>query len=810
MPVDQTPKTAEPSSYTARDIQVLEGAEAVRRRPGMYIGSTDERGLHHLVYEIVDNAVDEAMAGHCDHINVTIHRDLSVTVEDNGRGVPIDIHPTTGLTGLEVAMTILHAGGKFGGGGYKVTGGLHGVGAHVVNALSTKMRVEVQRDGRRAYQEYSKGKPTSKLTDIDVPAEGHRGTTVTFRYDNVIFPEAQFDFNTLSQRFREMAFLNRGLEIHLQDERDGREVSYFFDGGIASFVQHLNSGRQTVHEKPFYVNRVVDGNTVEVALQYNDSFSETLLCFANCINTRDGGSHVTGFRSALTRVINDYGKKSKMLKDDMGSLQGEDVREGLAAVISVRVQEPQFEGQTKGKLGNPEVKGQVETVVGESLSAWLEENPAYARRVMEKCMTAARAREAARKARDLVQRKSALEAGTLPGKLADCSERDPSQCEIYIVEGESAGGSAKMGRDRKFQAILPLKGKILNVEKARLDRMLGHEEIRCLITALGTSIGETFDLAKLRYHRVIIMTDADVDGAHIRTLLLTFFFRHMRPLIEANNLYIAQPPLYRVAAGRDARWVYSDRERDAVLMELTFKDMVAQPARAGAGEKGVKLSGRIKDFLALRTLVHDVESRGFSRDLLFALLKEIEFSMLEGTDFSSQEQVEKLAATLRKLSMVHEATISSDEAAAFRVTMRNGDARHTAVLDPDFVHGGLRRLYDVYGALREFASTPQVVLRRDKEMGSFDSVPSLLTFVDMVVESGGRGLSLQRYKGLGEMNPEQLWESTMNPVSRTLLLVGINELAAADKDFQMLMGEEVAPRKEFIQAYAKHVKNLDV
>ena len=810
MPVDQTAKNVQPSSYTARDIQVLEGAEAVRRRPGMYIGSTDERGLHHLVYEIVDNAVDEAMAGHCDHISVTIRRDLSVTVEDNGRGIPIDIHPSTGLTGLEVAMTILHAGGKFGGGGYKVTGGLHGVGAHVVNALSTKMVVEVQRDGRRAFQEYSKGKPTSKVTDIPVRTDGHRGTTVTFRYDATIFPDATYDFPTLSQRFREMAFLNRGLEIHLQDERDGHEVSYFFDGGIASFVQHLNSGRQVVHEKPFYVNRVVDSTTVEVAIQYNDSFSETVLCFANCINTRDGGSHVTGFRSALTRVINDYAKKQKLLKDDTGSLQGEDVREGLAAVISVRLTDPQFEGQTKGKLGNPEVKGQVETAVGEALSAWLDENPANARRVVEKCLTASRAREAARKARDLVQRKSALEAGTLPGKLADCSERDPSKCEMYLVEGESAGGSAKMGRDRRFQAILPLKGKILNVEKARLDRMLGHEEIRCLITALGTSIGETFDLSKLRYHRVIIMTDADVDGAHIRTLLLTFFFRHMRSLIENNYLYIAQPPLYRVAAGRDSRWVYSDRERDAVLMEMTFKDMVAQPAQAGAGDKTFKLSSKIKDFLALRTLVHDVESRGFSRDLLFALLKEIEFSFLEGIDFSSHDQVETLAAKLRELSTVHEATISTNEAAAFRVTMRNGDARHAAILDPDFVHGGLRRLYDAYEALREAASTRQVVMRRDRELGSFDSVATLLAFVDTVLEGGTRGLSLQRYKGLGEMNPEQLWDSTMNPASRTLLLVGINDLVSAEHDFQTLMGEEVPPRREFIQANAKYVKNLDV
>jgi DNA gyrase subunit B len=792
-------------TYTSSDIQVLEGAEAVRKRPGMYIGSTDERGLHHLVYEIVDNAVDEAMAGYCTKTTIRIGKDSTVTVTDDGRGIPIDIHPTTGLTGLETAMTTLHAGAKFGGGGYKVSGGLHGVGAHVVNSLSTKMRVEVQRDGRQVFQEYSKGKPIGPVTDM-LPIGG-RGTTVSFKADPQIFGEADYEFSTLSQRLREMAYLNKDLEIQIVDERDGQEATFHFEGGIASFVQHLNGARPTVNEKPFYVDKVVEDASVEIALQYNDGFSESVLCFANCINTRDGGTHLTGFRSALTRILNDYGRRQKLFKDDMANLSGDDVREGLTAIISVRLTDPQFEGQTKGKLGNPEMKGYVETVMGDAFAAWLRENPADARRVIEKSITASRAREAARKARDLVQRKSALEGGTLPGKLADCAERNPERCEIYLVEGESAGGSAKMGRDRRFQAILPLKGKILNVEKARLDRMLGHEEIRALITALGTGIGETFDPEKLRYHRVIIMTDADVDGSHIRTLLLTFFFRHMHDLIDNDNLYIALPPLYKVAVGKDSRWVYSDRDLDKELLDIVLKDVSVQ----GEGAKKPSMLVSSMDKLhTLRALLSELETRGYSKDLLFALMKEVDFEFLDGIDFSSREDVEKLTNRLKQLAPVHEVTLDAEDEAAYTVELSNGASKSVAQLDTAFVQGGiLGRLYDSYQSFSDFNDGSYVIMRKDRELGTVDSVPSLMGLVDGLVQGGVRGLSMQRYKGLGEMNPDQLWESTMNPETRTLLRVNIDDAINAEETFTTLMGEEVEPRKKFIQAYAKQVKNLD-
>ena len=804
----QAPGGAAPQDYTAVDIQVLEGTDAVRRRPGMYIGSTDERGLHHLVYEIVDNAVDEAMAGYCDRITIKIAKDSTVTVHDNGRGIPIDVHPTTGLTGMETAMTTLHAGAKFGGAGYKVSGGLHGVGAHVVNALSGKMRVEVQRDGRRVFQEYSRGRPTGLVTDM-LPMGG-RGTTVSFKSDSQIFGEHEYDFPTLATRLREMAYLNAGLEIQIIDERSDRETSFYFDGGIASFVRHLNASRRTVFDKPLHISRVVEDATIEVALQYNDGFAETVMCFANCINTRDGGTHLTGFRSALTRVINDYARKQKLIKDDMPNLQGEDVREGLTAVISVRITDPQFEGQTKGKLGNPEVKGYVETVMNESLSAWLEEHPADGRRIIDKCLTAARAREAARKARDLVQRKTAMEGGTLPGKLADCTERNPANCEIYIVEGESAGGSAKMGRDRRFQAILPLKGKILNVEKARLDRMLNHEEIRALITALGVGIGETFDIEKLRYHRVIIMTDADVDGSHIRTLLLTFFFRHMDQLIGNDNLYIAQPPLYRVAAGREAHWVFSEREKDLRILELALRDVTASSGGDDDAE-GAPLRPRAEHIQALRTLLSDLEGRGYSRDLIFALLRSIDFDFLEGIDFTDRDSVDELGRRLEELDPVSAAYVRGDEYTSFELHVRNGDPNVAAAFDSSFVGGTLRRLYDEYATLAEYdGGATYSVKRRDRDLGAFDSTPALIDMVGEILEGGVRGLTLQRYKGLGEMNPEQLWESTMNPETRTLLKVDIDNLTDCEDVFTTLMGEEVAPRKAFIQSHAKSVKNLDV
>ncbi len=619
--------------YTAADIQVLEGLEAVRRRPSMYIGSTDERGLHHLVYEIVDNSIDEAMAGFCHRISIVIGTDGAVTVTDNGRGIPVDKHKRTGKSALETVMTYLHAGGKFDSQAYKVSGGLHGVGAAVVNALSSEMWVEVRRNGKTHRQVYERGKAMGKLKTSSNGAK-ETGTTTWFLPDTDIFGDTTFDFNTLTQRFREMAFLTKGVWITFVDERIDRNVTYYFEGGIRSFVARLNKDRHTYHE-PFYMERSTEGAVVEVALQYNDGFNESTFSFANCIHTIDGGTHLTGFRSALTRALNEYARKSKILKDADSNLSGEDTREGLVAVVSVKLAEPQFEGQTKTRLGNADMKGLVESALGEALSSWLEERPQDARKIIEKGLTAARAREAARKARDLVIKKGFLDDSVLPGKLADCSERNPEVRELHLVEGSSAGGTAKEGRDRRFQAILPLRGKILNVEKARPDKMLAHEEIRAVITALGAGFGEDFNAEKLRYHRVIIMTDADVDGAHIRTLLLTFFFRYMPELIDGGHLYIAQPPLYRVKKGKDVRWFFSDQDKDTYV-------------------------SKIKD---------------------------------------------------------------------------------------------------------------------------------------------ARGLYVQRYKGLGEMNPSQLWETTMDPEIRTVLLVTVPDAMEADRVFSDLMGEEVAPRKRFIQAH---------
>ena len=639
------------SDYTASDIQVLEGLEAVRRRPGMYIGSTDERGLHHLVYEIVDNAVDEAMAGYCDRVGITIGADDWVTVTDNGRGIPVDKHEKTGLSALETVMTVLHAGGKFGGGGYKVSGGLHGVGASVVNALAESLVIEVRRDGKVTTQRYERGVALSrpKTRRASKEERANTGTTVRWLADRDVFEHLNYDFETLAQRFREVAYLNRKLWIHLRDDRaaagpGGRETNFFFEGGIRSFVRYLNRDRGVLQPLPFDVTRETEGTSIEIALQYNDGFNEHVFAFANTINTIDGGSHLTGFRSALTRVLNGHARRNKLLAESDPNLTAEDVREGLTAVVSVKLGEPQFEGQTKTRLGNPEVKGQTESVMSEALSEYLDGNSREARRIIDKCQTSARAREAARKARDLVVRKGALEGATLPGKLADCSERDPAQSEIYIVEGPSAGGTAKQGRDRRTQAILPLRGKVLNVEKARLDKLLAHDSFRTLITALGTGIRDEFDIEKLRYHKVIIMTDADVDGAHIRALLLTFFYRFMPELIERGYLYIAQPPLYKVQNGKNATWIYSDA---------------------------------------------DLES-------------------------------------------------------------------HVAGL-----------------------------------------------------KEGGKH-SIQRYKGLGEMNAEQLWETTMNPEDRLMLQVDVRDDIGADHVFAQLMGDDVPARRKFIESHADQVVNLDV
>jgi len=636
--------------YTAKDIQVLEGLEAVRVRPGMYIGSTDQRGLHHLIYEILDNAVDEAMAGYCERVDISISEDGWITVVDNGRGIPLDNHAKTGKSALETVMTTLHAGGKFGGGAYKVTGGLHGVGGSVVNALSSDLRAEVRRQGWMYSQEYVRGKPTGNLAKGEKTTE--HGTTISFKPDPEIFPVIEYDFDLLISHFKEIAYLNKGLEIafssqwHTERRKGDIERTYFFDGGIANLVRNVNRNRRTVQSSPFYFEKVLEETSVEVAIQYNDTFTETVFSFANCINTEEGGTHMTGFRTALTRVINDFARKQGYIKDDQPNLIGDDVREGLAAVISVKLTDPQFEGQTKTKLGNAEVRGIVDSVVSEGLNRYLEENPSDSKRVIEKCLTSQKAREAAKRARDLVIRKNALDGSSLPGKLADCAERDPAKSELYIVEGESAGGSAKMGRDRHFQAILPLKGKILNVERVlqQPDKILGHEEIRAMVAALGAGEGEEFDPSKIRYHKIIIMTDADVDGSHIRTLILTFLYRRMLPLIEQGFLYIAQPPLYRIQTGRKVEYTYTEEEKDAYLASL----------------------------------------------------------------------------------------------------------------------------------------------------------------------NGSRNPQIQRYKGLGEMNPDQLWETTMDPDTRHMLGVTVDNALEVDDTFTTLMGEMVAPRKSFIQAHARSVQNLDV
>ena len=629
------------NNYTAEDIQILDEIEAVRLRPGMYIGGTGREGLHHLLYEIVYNSIDEAMSGFCDQIEVTIHNDSSITVTDNGRGIPIETMPTADMTALEAVMTRLHAGAKFGGPVYDVSSGLHGVGASVVNALSAWLRVDIRRQEKTYRQEYQRGIPTGEIQLVGDALD--TGTTITFLADEAIFEDLNYDFDTTCQRLRELAFLNKGTQISFKDERSCQEKTFYFEGGIASFVQRLNRNRAVIHPSPIYLSATVNSTVVEAALQYNDSFTEATFSFANCVNTRDGGSHLTGFRSALTRALANYARKNKLIKDTEPNLTGDDVRQGLVSIINVKLPEPQFEGQTKAKLGNPEVRSQVESVVADNLSLYLEQHPDEAKAIIEKCLIAAKAREAARKARELIFKRTGFEASTLPGKLADCSEKNPALCELFLVEGDSAGGSAKQGRDRRFQAILPLRGKILNVEKAAKDKIIEHEELRAIATALRTNIDGQGDLSRLRYQRIIIMTDADVDGSHIRTLLLTFFYRHMIELINQGYLFIAQPPLYRIKSGKQQFWIYSEQEKESKIKELR-----------------------------------------------------------------------------------------------------------------------------------------------------------------------GNKLEIQRYKGLGEMSPEQLWQTTMNPDTRTLLRVGIEDAIAADEAFHMLMGNEVLPRKNFIQAHAQNVRNLDI
>ena len=787
--------------YDAKSIKVLGGLEAVRLRPAMYIGSTGEMGLHHLVWEVVDNSVDEAMAGFADEVNVTVHEDNSVTVVDNGRGIPVDMHATEKRPAAEVVLTVLHAGGKFDSETYKVSGGLHGVGVSVVNALSDWLELEIQRDGAVWEQTYEKGKPTSKLKQTGKTRK--TGTKVTFHPDASIFEKTVFSYDTLATRLREYAFLNKGLKITLTDERSEKSAEFRFTGGIAEFVKHLNRGKTTLHDSPIYMEGKKGTVEIEIALQYNDSYGENVFAFANTINTVDGGTHLSGFRSALTRSINNFASAQGMLKEqkDEVSITGDDVREGLVAVVSVRLPQPQFEGQTKGKL-NSDIKGDVEQLVNEKLGEWFDKHSTVARRIISKCIDAARAREAARKARELTRRKSAMDSSGLPGKLADCQERDPARCELFVVEGESAGGSAKQGRDRKYQAILPLKGKILNVEKARYDKMLGHEEIRAIITALGTGIGkDDFDAGKLRYHKVILMTDADVDGSHIRTLLLTFFFRHMKELIDRGHIYIAQPPLYRVKRGKSERYIRDEREFARELMKRATEDHVVK------AKEGVTLEGSGLTTFLLNVQEYQAVAAKLGRRLKEPRLVEAlaESGLEKKADFEDKKPLEKLLKEIEKLKLKTEAEVTFDEAhSLYEITF--GAPHHQKInwalaASPDY-----KRLRGL-AKQTEDSNKPPFTVTRNGDKATKEKAQDVLSYV---MEDAKKDFAITRFKGLGEMNPTQLWETTMNADTRTLLKVRLEDVVEAEKIFTTLMGENVEDRRKFIEENALEVVNLDI
>jgi DNA gyrase subunit B len=798
---DKETAAAKGHKYDATSIKVLGGLEAVRKRPAMYIGSTTESGLHHLVWEVVDNSVDEAMAGFCDEINVEVHEDDSVTVTDNGRGIPTGMHATEKKPAAEVVMTVLHAGGKFDSETYKVSGGLHGVGVSVVNALSDWLHLEIWRDGQVFEQDYEQGKPTSKLKVTGKTRK--TGTKITFHPDPTIFTTTAFSYDTMAQRLRELAFLNKGLKITLRDERSDKETEFRFSGGLGEFVRHLNRGKQTLHDSPIYIEGKRDTVEMEVALQYNDSYTENIFAFANTINTVDGGTHLSGFRSALTRTINNYASSFGMLKEqkDEVTITGDDVREGLVAVVSVRLPQPQFEGQTKGKL-NSDIKGVVEQLVNEGLGAYFDKHSSIARKIIGKCIDAARAREAARKARELTRRKSALDSSGLPGKLSDCQERDPERCEIFLVEGESAGGSAKMGRDRKYQAILPLKGKILNVEKARYDKMLGHEEIRAIITAMGTGIGkDDFDAGKLRYHKVILMTDADVDGSHIRTLLLTFFFRHMKELIDRGHIYIAQPPLYRVKRGKTERYIRDEREFAKELMSRATEEHVVK----GKGGKALE-GGELTKFL-LNVQEYDQVSTRLLRRLRDPKLVELlgESDIEKKGDFEDKKKLQALAKSIEKEKLKMEARLGYDEEHSLHeLVISNGVERRinwALANSPEFKK--LRSLREALTALDQ----PPFTVAHNGDKVSKENAQAVLAYV---LEDAKKEFTITRFKGLGEMNPEQLWETTMNAETRTLLKVRLEDAVAAEDIFSTLMGENVEERRKFIEENALDVVNLDI
>ena len=796
-------------SYGADSIQVLEGLEAVRKRPGMYIGDTGLRGLHHLVWEVVDNAIDEAMAGYAKNVNVTIHVDNSVTVEDDGRGIPVDIHPTEKVSALEVVLTKLHAGGKFDNSSYKVSGGLHGVGVSVVNALSETVQVEVKRDGKVFVQSYQRGKPTAPVAEVGKSQKS--GTKVHFKPDTEVFEVSEFNFDTISNRMRELSFLNRNIKIILYDERSEKTQEFFSEGGLKSFVEYLNRARTKLHDDVIYFYAEATGIFLEVALQWNDGYKENVFAFANNINTIEGGTHLAGLKTALTKCINRYIDANGFNKDMGEKLEGEDVREGLTAVISVKIPEPQFEGQTKTKLGNSEVKGLVENLVNERLTVYLEENPGPSKRIVMKAIEGARARIAARKARDLTRRKSALDMGGLPGKMADCQEKDPALCELYLVEGDSAGGSAKQARDRKNQAILPLKGKILNVEKARFDKMLEFNEIRMLITALGTGIGQgDYDISKIRYHKVIIMTDADVDGAHIRTLLLTFFYRQMPEVIEKGYLYIAQPPLYKVKKGKTERYIRNDTLFEEFVLTLALEEMDIQAGKEKV-DKGVarnifRKMTQFENLAAIFSRRSDPELvRFIAQDEAWAteLLKDKEkFSKLLG---AYREKVKAEAGATFSFTLSEDEEHGCHQAEC--ITAKHNLKTVTKV-NYDFLSSTqLQEMRKITSSFGKLGKPPFDVVLSD---GKKETVSTVQTLKQVVTHYGEAGLGVQRYKGLGEMNPIQLWETTMNPVVRSLLQVQVEDAVEADSIFSVLMGDQVKPRRDFIEANALKVKSLDI
>ncbi len=807
------------ADYSADNIRVLEGLEAVRIRPGMYIGSTSQRGLHHCIYEIVDNSIDESLAGFCTDIHVTIHKDNSVTVEDNGRGIPVDIKPDSGKSALEIVHTVLHAGGKFGDGGYKVSGGLHGVGASVVNALSEKYIVEVSRQGYVWRQEYMRGEPLAPVEKGE-PTD-KTGTKTTWWPDPEIFTETtEIDCDVIANRLREMAFLNKGLKI-IFSRHDSEEVETFhYEGGIGSYVEFLNKNKNVLHEKPIYIDKVVGDMQVEVAMQYTESYTESVLSFANNINTHSGGTHLTGFRNSITRVLNDYARKNNILKDSDQNLSGEDVREGLTAIVSVKIPNPEFEGQTKEKLGSQEAMGAVQDAVRDKLQEWLEFNPKIAKTIIDKTLQAQRAREAARKARELTRRKTVLENSTLPGKLADCSNREPEKCEIFLVEGDSAGGSAKQGRNRMFQAILPLRGKILNVEKARLDRIYGNNEIQSMVQAFGIKISrneEEVEIDKLRYHKIIIMTDADVDGAHIRTLMLTFFFRYARPLIEQGYVYIAQPPLFKVTQGKTSEYLFNEHVLDKMLKERGIKNLTLSDKL----KRNVKTGDELLDLIKNMSEFYHSYNNPILNLYPAVFLRGLVRSDIKLEDFDSQAKMNELCDYLNHYLADHAKNYNIQEAENYKVEVKYNpeNAKYSfvlhlneeehVVLNPSIIKSTeYKRLKTSYPVIRDFLieETDGLLLETDTEKYEIDSFDKLQKIID---DRGQKGLQIQRFKGLGEMMPQQLWETTMDPATRTLLKVNIEDAMLCDQLFDVLMGDKVEPRRDFIESNAVYATNID-